>query len=275
MHAAHDDHDEITAQRAVGYTPADGAGWRRDVTELDMVGDGGVFTSAEDLARWLDELHRGSTRPEDSVLGAEFHTLVRSRGTVRGEDGEPTDTRYAFGLFHGSYRGLPTLGHGGAFVGYRAGVSTFPEQGLGIGLLCNSASASPGRLALRLADVLLEGRLGDPAPPRQRPPEVLGPDGDGDDDAMGDPDAIVWARWVGRWYLPELDVTYRIERVGEALRITAPPGLDLHLRPSTEDGATLWVDRNLRLRAEPGDEDVLRFDAGRVRNLRLERAGDG
>ncbi|HAC05851.1 MAG TPA: penicillin-binding protein, partial [Gemmatimonadetes bacterium] len=44
----HDDHNHIVHNRATGYAPQ-GDGYRISVTTLDMVGDGGVFTSIEDL----------------------------------------------------------------------------------------------------------------------------------------------------------------------------------------------------------------------------------
>ena len=44
----HDDHNHIVANRATGYAP-EGEGYRISQTTLDMVGDGGVFTSIEDL----------------------------------------------------------------------------------------------------------------------------------------------------------------------------------------------------------------------------------
>jgi hypothetical protein len=47
----HDDHTHVVPGRASGYAPA-GDGFRLSMTTLDMVGDGGVFTTIEDLARW-------------------------------------------------------------------------------------------------------------------------------------------------------------------------------------------------------------------------------
>ncbi|MDH3424214.1 MAG: beta-lactamase family protein, partial [Gemmatimonadota bacterium] len=52
----HDDHNHIVPLRATGYAPTDG-GYRVSATTLDMVGDGGVFTSVEDLALWVDALN--------------------------------------------------------------------------------------------------------------------------------------------------------------------------------------------------------------------------
>lgn len=47
----HDDHTHIVDQRAAGYAPA-GDGYRISMTTLDIVGDGGVYTSINDLLKW-------------------------------------------------------------------------------------------------------------------------------------------------------------------------------------------------------------------------------
>lgn len=88
----HDDHNHIVPGRATGYAPTD-VGYRISVTTLDMVGDGGVFTTVEDLALWVDALNHDR-------LG--LNAVLESTQPLT--TGEPNS--YAFGQVVGEYRGL-------------------------------------------------------------------------------------------------------------------------------------------------------------------------
>ena len=62
---------------------------------------------------------------------------------------------YALGLGVSSYRGLDTVGHGGSWVGYRAGILQFPKQKFSVICLCNWRDAQPTALARKIADIYL------------------------------------------------------------------------------------------------------------------------
>ena len=100
----HDDHNEIVPGRAIGYAPTpSGDDFRINVTTLDMVGDGGIFTSVEEWVAWDRNLGAGT------VGGPEWVALMHTRGVLNSGDTIP----YAFGIAHGEHRGLATVGHGG------------------------------------------------------------------------------------------------------------------------------------------------------------------
>ncbi len=202
----HDDHAHVVAHRANGYAESPGQHWRQSMTTLDMVGDGGVFSNVEDMSRWARELL------EPRVLGAPFHDLIRTRQPLRGGDskgsdnGEPELHPYAFGITYGEHRGLETLGHGGAFVGYRANMTTWPSENLATVVLCNRADAWSTRLAQRTAEVLLGARMEPEKAQTAREPELLSIGQDSTE--IPPPAAAADARpYVGRWYSAELDVT--------------------------------------------------------------------
>lgn len=157
----HDDHTDIVPGRASGYAPEDD-GFRLSMTTLDMVGDGGVFTTVNELLAWDRNFY-------DNRLGGgqAFVTAMQTPGQLA--DGTPLT--YAFGLDVEDYRGLRMIGHGGAFVGYRADMIRFPEPRLSVIVLCNRADAAPGRLARQVADRLLADRL-EPAPGAAEPGEA-------------------------------------------------------------------------------------------------------
>jgi len=109
----------------------------------------GKFTIAEDLTKWMNNF-------ETAVIGGpEVRDLMHTRGILN--DGDTLG--YAFGLSLGTYRGLQTVGHGGADAGFRSNVMRFPEYGYSIAVLSNLGSFNAGQMAQRVADVYLEEYL--------------------------------------------------------------------------------------------------------------------
>lgn len=152
----HDRHREIVPGRATGYRPrpeAEGGGFEEDMTTLEMVGDGGLYTSVNELRHW----ERMFLDP--AALGPDL--LQRLTAPGRFNDGSAQD--YAGGLGLGEYRGLATVSHGGSFVGFRTYALRFPEQAFAVFVLCNAASADPGTLSRRMADLFLAEEMA-PAP---------------------------------------------------------------------------------------------------------------
>ncbi len=169
----HDDHKRVVPERAVGYAPREEGGFEVSMTTLDMVGDGGVFTTVEDLARWDRVFYDGS-------LGEGFGDQMLASAVLPGGN----DTGYAFGLTVSEYRGLTRVAHGGSFVGYRAQMIRFPEHRLSVICLCNRSDANPTRLAQAVADLYLAElapeatkeaveEAAEPAPPFAVPAELL------------------------------------------------------------------------------------------------------
>ena len=52
----HNDHTQIVKNRASGYVPSGKDTYRISMTTLDMIGDGGIFTSINDIKKWDDAL---------------------------------------------------------------------------------------------------------------------------------------------------------------------------------------------------------------------------
>ncbi|HET6565744.1 MAG TPA: DUF3471 domain-containing protein, partial [Xanthomonadales bacterium] len=149
----HDDHTQIVPRRATGYAPnGSDSDYHISMTTLDMVGDGGVFTTVDELFNWDQNFYHNR-------LGKGGQELIQQL-TTPGKLSDGTDLDYAFGLSVEDYRGQTLVSHGGAFVGFRAEMMRFPELGFGTIVLCNRADAAPEQLARRVADVLLADQLG-------------------------------------------------------------------------------------------------------------------
>jgi hypothetical protein len=178
-------------------------------TSFALVGDGGLRTTVEDLARWDANFY-------DNRLGAGGPALierVQAPGTLR--DGRPLT--YAFGLTRGDYRGLPVVEHGGSFIGYRAALTRFPGQRFSVAVLCNDASVNPDRFVHAVADRYLAASF-----PPARPAMSAG---------RLSPDRL--ARAPGRYELvPGWVVTLAVR--GDTLTATGP-GLPPMTLPATSD----------------------------------------
>ena len=163
-----DDHTAVVRNRAYAYMQADDGEYRVNIPDFDTVGDTGLQTTVEDLARWdrnfytaevggsdvLADLHRGGTLDGDRVIS------------------------YAAGLAHGVYRGHATVGHGGIDAGYRVEFLRFPEQALSVAVLCNFPSSDPDRLARQVADAYLEPAADENAPVAASSPSARSEDPD-------------------------------------------------------------------------------------------------
>jgi CubicO group peptidase (beta-lactamase class C family) len=139
-----DDHNALIPERALGYQPS-GSTFRTSEPEFDVVGDGGVYSTVGDLAKWDANFRH------PRVGGKAGIDLLLQPGHLN--DGETIP--YALGLTIGEFHGLKTISHGGAYGGYQSEFLRFPDQGVSVITLCNTSQASP-----TLAEQVSTVRLG-------------------------------------------------------------------------------------------------------------------
>ncbi len=140
------DHNLIVKNRASGYSPKGEDDFKINMTTLNMIGDGGIFTTIEDILLWDNAYY------QSKVLNKEFWHVMTKKGQLN--NSEAID--YAAGLYIEDYKGLKTINHGGEFVGFRAELLRFPEQHVSIALFFNRSDADPSGMAFRVADILLK-----------------------------------------------------------------------------------------------------------------------
>ncbi|MBC7894319.1 MAG: beta-lactamase family protein, partial [Cytophagaceae bacterium] len=147
----HDDHAMVVPHRAEGYEPDGKGGYRIFRTSYALVGDGGLYSTIDDLAKWDENFFTNR-------LGGGGPALIRAL-TTRAVLASGDTTDYASGLFVQSYRGVPIVSHGGSFIGYRAELLRFPTEHTSIAVLCNDYTAATEALAKQVADVVLVARF--------------------------------------------------------------------------------------------------------------------
>ncbi|HVX42029.1 MAG TPA: serine hydrolase domain-containing protein [Gemmatimonadaceae bacterium] len=192
-----DDHTVIVPGRAYAYTPAGRGGWRIDVWNNDIVGQGGLMTTVEDLQKWDENFYTGQ------VGGPRF----LAQQLVQGRLADGTVLRYAFGLEVGTYRGLRLVEHTGSTGGYRTIISRFPSAHTSVVALCNASNVNTTTLSHQVADAVLASAFTQPPPaaPVAAAPAVRL--------AAAKPRAMTTpaaARFAARYHSDELDATFVI-----------------------------------------------------------------
>ncbi len=156
-----DSHTRIIPNRATGYSKGKDGKFGIDMSDWEQTGDGAVATTVEDLLRW-DQNFYDPKVGDAKVLEAMHEVGVLNSGKK---------LEYASALYVGTYRGLPTVTHGGSWAGYRAQLMRFPKQKLSVACLCNNGgTANPSRLAQKVAEVYLGDRM---TPEEARPSAKL------------------------------------------------------------------------------------------------------
>ncbi len=134
-------------RRAFGYR-RQGDGWAfSDQSPTSAVlGDGGVYSSLDDLARWDRALDHhallSAAEMQPALTPAEF-----SEPTLN--NGKPV--QYGFGWFLDSYRGRARMYHDGETCGFRTTIQRFVPERLTIIVLSNRIDLDPDALALKVA----------------------------------------------------------------------------------------------------------------------------
>jgi CubicO group peptidase (beta-lactamase class C family) len=144
--------------RAYGHSRKD-AGWQEtDQSSTSAVlGDGGIYSSLDDLAQWDEALRHHRLLSEVEMRPALTPLKLGPAGRGRYGPalfrGEPV--QYGFGWFLDSYKGHARMWHFGETVGFRTAIQRFVDDKLTIIVLCNREDVSAETLALKVADLYL------------------------------------------------------------------------------------------------------------------------
>jgi CubicO group peptidase (beta-lactamase class C family) len=179
----HDDHERIVPGRAYSYSGSEGA-YRNSVLSYANVGATSLFTTAEDLCRWLVNLDDGR------VGGAAAIDAMHNRGTLN--NGKSID--YALGLMHSKHRGLEIVAHSGGDAGFRSYAMRVPAHRLGVVVLSNLASFNPEAAANRVVELVLADKLEPESESKDSKPPAAGP-------AAVEVAPEVLDRYVGKFHL--------------------------------------------------------------------------
>lgn len=143
------------SNRAYGHTKGSD-GWHQTDQSLTSatLGDGGVYSSLGDLAKWDKSLREHALLSNDKMQPALMPTKV-PEGSVTQPDGTPAE--YGFGWFLNPYKGHARMWHYGETVGFRTAIQRFVDDKLTIVVLCNRTDTNAEELTLKIAELYLKG----------------------------------------------------------------------------------------------------------------------
>jgi CubicO group peptidase (beta-lactamase class C family) len=153
--------------RAYGHTKA-ATGFREtdQSSTSATLGDGGVYSCLEDLAKWDEALRTNALLSREEMAPALTAVRLADGSEPRWpEGGEGGDNlapgrpvAYGFGWFLDPWQGHDRAWHHGDTMGFRSIVERFPADGLTVIILANRGDLDLKSLALEVAGVLLKQR---------------------------------------------------------------------------------------------------------------------
>lgn len=146
---AHVEGRDTVPARAFGHSRIDGQWHRTDQSSTSAVlGDGGIYSSINDLARWDAALY------DDRLLSDASRTLAFSAQTTTATGEDDVDA-YGYGWrIDGN-----ALWHSGETIGFRNVIVRLPDERLTVVVLSNRNDPEPYRLARRIARMRLAGEI--------------------------------------------------------------------------------------------------------------------
>lgn len=137
----------IVPHRAFGHTKEASGFIETDQSPTSAtLGDGGVYSNLEDLAKWDAALAAHTLLSEKEMRPA----LTPGVGTLN--EGKPV--AYGFGWFLDPYKGHARMWHSGSTLGFRTVIDRFTNDKLTVIILCNRTDLDPSELALKVVDLL-------------------------------------------------------------------------------------------------------------------------
>ena len=152
----------IVIHRAYGHSKEPGGFVETDQSPTSAtLGDGGVYSNLEDLAKWDAALSAHTLLGEKEMQSALTPVKLNdgSQPTWPAEAGDDNlnpgkPVAYGFGWFLDPYKGHARMWHSGSTVGFRTVIDRFTGEKLTVIILCNRTDLDPTALGLKVVDVL-------------------------------------------------------------------------------------------------------------------------
>ncbi|MCL3780195.1 serine hydrolase [Prolixibacteraceae bacterium JC049] len=142
----HNNNKRIVKNRAYGYSPNNEEGYETNTTQLNIIGDGGLFTTINDLKKWDDAFYH------NMVMNTAFKELMIKQGVLNNGN----KISYASGLSVSEVNDIKIVSHAGSFVGYNAELIRVPKERFSVIVLSNRADVNPTVLSVRIMRIFLK-----------------------------------------------------------------------------------------------------------------------
>ena len=148
--------------RAFGHSKENGPLKETDQSSTSAtLGDGGIYSNLEDLAKWDDALRNhtliGEKEMQPALIPVKLNDGSEPHWPTQPNDdnlhpGKPVS--YGYGWFLDPSNGHQRMWHTGSTMGFRTVIERFPGDNLTIIVLANRTDLDPERLSLQVAELL-------------------------------------------------------------------------------------------------------------------------
>lgn len=142
-----ENYNQVIKNRAYSYH-TDSTTFGTEVGELTAYGSSSIFTSVEDLNKWVINFQ--------NKINAKNPVYLRMLETDFFNDKTKGD--YAYGLGVREVDGIKIISHTGGWQGYRTIILNYPDQKLSIIVLSNFADFDTGTYGAKIADIFIKGK---------------------------------------------------------------------------------------------------------------------
>jgi len=152
------------SNRAFGHSKANELKETDQSATSATLGDGGIYSNLEDLAKWDDAL-RNHTLLSEKEFQPALMPVKLADGSEPHWPFEPNDDNlhpgkpvaYGFGWFLDPYQGRERMWHTGSTMGFRTVIERFTEGDvLSVIILCNRTDLDAEKLALQIAELIFK-----------------------------------------------------------------------------------------------------------------------
>ncbi|WP_428666094.1 serine hydrolase domain-containing protein [Runella sp.] len=129
MHSSHfmEDYTEVVKNLAYSYYPSSN-GFKKSLSALTAYGSSSLFTSVEDLSKWVIHFNK------EIAAGNPVYLRMLEEGVLNNGD----KVHYGYGLANGTDKGLKTISHDGGWASYRTTIINYPTEHLSLIILGNA-----------------------------------------------------------------------------------------------------------------------------------------
>jgi len=195
----------------------EGDQYHKSTDQLTAWGSSSIFTTTEDLAKWVIYFQHGLD-VHDPVILRMIETDTLNNGTKIG---------YAYGVDVGNDHGFRNIQHTGGWASFRTIISNYPDQHLAVIVLSNSGDFDPYPKARAVAGLFIKGLVERPSAADEigsRPNVPVDPS--------------VLKRYVGTYLLgPHWYVTFTLENGQMMSQANGEPKFSAFMKSDT----LMWV----------------------------------
>jgi CubicO group peptidase (beta-lactamase class C family) len=268
-----DDWTRIVKGRAIAYA-SNANGFRIDNPIENVVGNGGLLTTVNDLLLWNENLNTGA-----KLGGKAYVDEMHRQGILN--NGQ--QIAYASGIQVGTFAGTKSVSHTGSTNGFRAFLARYPEQQLSVALLCNIGAVNPGQVGQQVASVFLTpvttaaGRGASARTPGSEDPNSPAASpagrGRGRGAAAYSPTTADLQSYAGEYYSPDAEVALVVSIENGQLIARRRPATRIVLTPTERDAfnASAGLGAVRFVRDASGKVTQLSVRQARVFDLRFDR----